>query len=152
MVNVPGYTYVGNHRPTKKGGGVSILLNNNISFKRHKGLDIFEEGLTKSIFIEMTAKNGKRLVVSNMYKPLNSDPSTFSTQLKQIVASARNTKGKIQPELIIGMDHNMDLLKGLTHHPTHSFMDKTVDQPFTSHHSSKQDHYSFCHPYRQHLH
>ena len=25
------------------------------------------------------------------------------------------------------MDHNMDLLKGLTHHPTHSFMDETAE-------------------------
>ena len=127
MVNVPGYTHVGNYRPTKKGGGVSILLNNNISFKRHKDLDIFEEGLTESVFIEMMAKNGKRLVAGNMYKPLNSDPSTFSTHLKQIVANVKNTKGKTQPELIIGMDHNMDLLKGLTHHPTCSFMDKTAE-------------------------
>ena len=55
MLNVPGYTHVGNYRPTKKGGGVSILLNNNISSKRCKDLDIFQEGLTKSVFIEMTA-------------------------------------------------------------------------------------------------
>ena len=127
MVNVPGYTHVGNYRPTKKGGGVSILLNNNTSFKRHKDLDIFEEGLTESVFIEMMAKNGKRLVVGSMYKPPNSDPSTFSTHLKQIVANAKNTKDKTQPELIIGMDYNMDLLKGLTHHPSYSFMDKTAE-------------------------
>ena len=106
---------------------MSILLNNNISFKRHKDLDIFEEGFIESMFIEMTAKNGKRPVVGSMYKPPNSDPSTFSTHLKQIVANVRNTKGKTQPELIIGMDHNMDLLKGLTHHPTHSFMDETAE-------------------------
>ena len=55
MVNVPGYTHVSNHRPTKK------------------------------------------------------------------------VEGKIQPELIIGMDHNVDLLESLTHHPTHSFMDETVE-------------------------
>ena len=43
MVHVPGYTHVGNHRPSGKGEGVSILLNNNISFKRCKDLDVFEE-------------------------------------------------------------------------------------------------------------
>ena len=126
MVNVPGYTHVGNHRPMKKGAGVSVLLNN-ISFKRCKDLDIFDEGQTKSISIETTTKNGKKLVVGSMYKPPNIDPGTFSTHLKQIVENARNTKGKIQPEIIIGMDHNMDLLKGLIHHPTRIFMDEVAE-------------------------
>ena len=71
MVHVPGYTHVGNHRPSRKGRGVSTLLNNNISFKRSKDLDVFEEGLIESIFIEMIATNGKKLVVGSMYKQPN---------------------------------------------------------------------------------
>ena len=65
--------------------------------------------------------------MGSVYKPQNTDPSTFSTHLKQIVANAKNTKSKTQPELIIGMDHNMDLLKGLTHNPTCSFMDEMAE-------------------------
>ena len=52
----------------------------------------------------MTAKNRKRLVVGSMYKPPNTDPSIFSTHLNQIVVKAQRTRGKIQPENIIGMD------------------------------------------------
>ena len=33
MVNIPGYKLIGNHRPTRKGGGVCILLNENIPYK-----------------------------------------------------------------------------------------------------------------------
>ena len=127
MVNVPGYTHVSNHRPTRKGRGVSILLNNNILFKKCKDLDIFEEGQTESIFMELTARNGKRLVVGSMYKLPNTDPSIYSAHLKQIVKKARNAKGRIQPEIIIGMDHNIDLLKGLTHNPIQQFMDKVSE-------------------------
>ena len=34
MVNVVGYTHVGNYRNTKKGRGVSILIKDGISYKR----------------------------------------------------------------------------------------------------------------------
>ena len=34
MVNFSGYTHIGRYRLTRKGGGVSILLNNNIPYKR----------------------------------------------------------------------------------------------------------------------
>ena len=84
-------------------------------FKRCKDLDISEEGYTESIFIQMTAKDGKRLVVGSMYKAPNTDPNIFSTHWNQIVENAWSAWGKIQPEIIIGMDHNMDLLKVLTH-------------------------------------
>ena len=126
-VNFPGYTHVGNHRPTIKGGGVSLLLNNNITYKRHKDLDIFEEGLTESVFIEAVAKNGKHLVIGSMYKPPNADHGIFSNHLKQIMDKVKVAKGKLQPEVIIGMDHNMNLLKGLTHNPTCKFIDNTSE-------------------------
>ena len=40
---------------------------------------------------------------------------------------SKAAKGKLQPEVIIGMDHNIDLLKGLTHNPTHKFIDNTLE-------------------------
>ena len=58
MVNIPDFTHVRNYRKDKKGGGVSILIRNGISFKRRTDLDIFEEGQTESIFMEILSKNG----------------------------------------------------------------------------------------------
>ena len=123
MVNVPDYTHVGNYRETKKGGGVSILLRNSISYKRRKDLDIFEEGLTESIFMEIMSKNSKHIILGSIYKLPNVDIDQFSSNLIGIVNKARFVKGKHQPELIIAMDHNMNLLKGLSHSPTHKFME-----------------------------
>ena len=60
MVNIPGYKLIGNHRPSRKGGGVCILLNGNIPYKRRHDLDIFEEGILESVFMEIRAKNGKK--------------------------------------------------------------------------------------------
>ena len=39
----------------------------------------------------------------------------------------RCNKDNKQPKLIIGMDHNLDLLKGQTHQPTRQFINKTND-------------------------
>ena len=49
----------------------------------------------------------------------------FHSHLKHIMERAKTTKGKLQPEVIIGMDHNIDLLKGLIHNPMWKFIDST---------------------------
>ena len=127
MVNFPGYTHIGRHRPMSKGGGVPILLNNNIICKRRRDLDIFKEGVTESVFIEVVAKNGKHLILGSMYKPPNTDPETFSCHIKQIMDKTKKANGKLKPEVFVGMDHNIDLLKGLTHNPTGKFIDNTSE-------------------------
>ena len=57
MVNVGGYTHIGKYRSKKKGRGVSILLKEGISYKRRLDLDIFQEGETESVFIEIISKS-----------------------------------------------------------------------------------------------
>ena len=122
MVNVVGYTHVGNYRNTKKGGGVSILIKNGISYKRRQDLDIFQEGGTESIFIEILSKSGKNIVIGSMYRPPNTDITQFSNNISSITSLAQKTKGRCSLEIIIGMDHNIDLLKGSCHNPTQQFI------------------------------
>ena len=54
MVNIPGYTHI-------KGGRVSILVKEGISYKRRKDLNVFQ-GETESLFIEILSKNGKKII------------------------------------------------------------------------------------------
>ena len=102
-----------------------VLLNKNIPFKRRQDLDIFEEGKMESVFIEISAKNGRKLIVGCMYKPPNTDSALLVNSIDKIVSLARSNNGKQQTELIIGMYHNLDLLKGQTHQPTQQFINKT---------------------------
>ena len=67
LVDIPGYTHIGNYRDAKKGGGVSILLNSSIPYQRRRDLDVFDKGQTESIFIEITSKNGKKIILGIMY-------------------------------------------------------------------------------------
>ena len=127
MVNIAGYTHIGNCRGEKKGGGVSILLKDGITYKRRTDLDIFQEGETKSVFVEILTKNGKKIIIGSMYRPPNTDISQFSTNIANIIRQAKMAKGKSPLELVIGMDHNIDLLKGSHHNPTQKFIDDLLD-------------------------
>ena len=113
MVNIPGYTHIGNFRTEKKGACVSILIKEGISYKRKKDLDIFQEGLTKSILLDIISKNGKKIILCSMYRPPNTQIEQFSNNLIDIVHKAKNTGSNLIPEIVIGMDHNVDLLKGM---------------------------------------
>ena len=53
MVKIPGFTHVSNYQKYKKGGGVTMLIRNGISYKKRTDLDVFDEGLTESIFVEV---------------------------------------------------------------------------------------------------
>ena len=123
MVNIPGFTHIGNYRKFKKGRGISILLREGIPYKRRLDLDIFDEGLTESVFVEIRSKNGKQIIVGSMYKPPNVNIDQFSNNLSTIVNKIKPKTDKPIPEIIIGMDHNMNLLNSATHLPTHDFME-----------------------------
>ena len=123
MANIPGFSHICNHHKSKKGGGISITLHEEIPYKHRLGLDIFEEGLTESVFVEIRSKNGKQIIVGSMYKPPNVNIDQFSNNLSTIVNKIKPKTGKPIPEIIIGMDHNMNLLNSATHLPTHDFME-----------------------------
>ena len=114
MVNIPGFSHISNFCKSKKGGGVSILLREGIPYKRRLDLDIFREGLTESVFVEIRSKNGKQIIIGSMYKPPNVNIDQYSNNL---------STGRPSPEIIIGMDHNINLLNSATHLPTHNFME-----------------------------
>ena len=126
MVNIPGYTHVGNYRTDRKGGGVSILLKNGIPYKRREDLDVFIEGKTESVFVETISKCGKPIIMGSIYRP----PPTLTlnnSAITNIVSVARATKRKIPCEIILGMDHNVDLLKGNLHIPTYNFIENVTN-------------------------
>ena len=98
------------------------MLKEGISYKRRPDLDIFQEGETESVFVEILSKNGKKLVIGSMYRLPSTNITQFSINIANIISQAQKTNGKCPPELIIGMDHNIDLLKGSCHNSTQQFI------------------------------
>ena len=125
MINIPGYKLIGNHCPTRKGGSICILLNENIPYKRRHDLDIFEEEILENVFVEIRAKNGRKIITGSMYKPPNAERKQLIDGFETLVTRVRSNQTKGSPELIIGIDHNLDLLKGQIHLPTRQFIDRT---------------------------
>ena len=126
MVKIRGFTHVCNFRKDKKGGGVSILVRDDIAYRRRQDLDVFEEGHTESIFIEVKSRNGKQIIFGSMYKPPNTSNEQFITNITEIVHKTKSVKGQHSPELVLGMDHNINLLNGKSHKPTQKFIE-TMD-------------------------
>ena len=61
-----------------------------------------------------------------MYKPPNTNNEQFIKNITEMVHKTKSVKGQHSPELVLGMDHNINLLNGKTHKPTQKFME-TMD-------------------------
>ena len=120
QVNIPRYDIISNHGQEYKGGRTAIIIKQGIPYKRCMDLDIMVEKKIESVFIEITTKDGTPVIVGSMYKPPNMDASGFITSLREIICKLNTNKKK--PEMILGMDHNLDLLKCETHNGTHEFL------------------------------
>ena len=62
-----------------------------------------------------------------MYKLPNVDIDQFSEHLSFITNKVRQVQGRHLPEMVLGMDHNMNLLNSAIHPTTHKFIE-TLDE------------------------
>ena len=115
LVDIPNYTLISNHRVNSKGGSTAILVRKGISYKWQPSLEIFEEKELESTLVEVVSKSGKKIIVSSLYRPPNTDPKYFNIKLNDLT-SRLNLEKDI--EVILGMDHNLDLLKSSSHKHT----------------------------------
>ena len=70
-------------------------------------------------FIEIVAKNRKSIVIGSPDR----HPKLFTNSLKETIALIK-AEGK---EMILGMDHNMDLIKSSEHKLTQQFLDDLLN-------------------------
>ena len=126
LIKIPGYTLVSNYPKNHKGGGMSVLIKDGIPFKRRKDLDVFEEKHTESTFIEISLKNGTPVVIGSLYRSPNTPANEFIDNVSDIIQKISCEGNK--KEIILGMDHNLDLLHSDTHTPTHKFLNMLLDR------------------------
>ena len=125
LIKIPSYTLVSNHRKNHKGGGTSVLIKDGIPFKRRKDLDVFKEKHTESTFIEISSKNGTPVVIGSLYRSPNTPANEFIDNVSDIIQKIRCEGNK--KEIILGMDHNLDLIHSDIHTPTHKFLNMLLD-------------------------
>ena len=124
MINVPNYPYIGNYRRNKKEGGVGILIHNTLSYKDRKDLELSHTSDLESIFVETKTKQGS-LIIGSLYRPPHTKEKQFLTDYNLLLGKMKREKDK---DILIGMDHNMDLLKAAKNKHTQSFLDYNLEE------------------------
>ena len=90
--------------------------------KEDKTLMFSWKGKPRQFLLKSLARMGKKTILGSMYHPPNTQIQQFGSNLIEIINKVRNARGKLSPKIVIGMDHNIDLLKGIHHTPTHKFI------------------------------
>ena len=111
-VHVPGYEYYGVCRKSCKGGGVGFLVKDSLPFTTVLEFCPPEnDSGIESCFIEFNDVDNKRLLIGSLYHPPNTCEKSFL----------------YYTDCIMGMDHNLDLLKHHLHASTQSFLELMLD-------------------------
>ena len=115
---INGYNIERTDRLNKEGGGVAILVSTRCKYKRRKDLEQENSPSFESCFIEL--ENWKsNLIIGSVYRPPNTDPCNF-IKIFNNISNICTTQKKC---LLLGLDHNLDLLKADQHKPTQLFLE-----------------------------
>ena len=112
--NIPGYAFSGCDRKNRKGGGIGVLVKNNL--KSRVFLD-FDSDFMKSHVIEIKGDR-HNTIIAGIYRPPN-------IPAKQFVDDYLKLSNRLQrePIVLLAMDHNLDFLK----HQIHSEMQRFLE-------------------------
>ena len=135
-INIPGYQLYSTNRTHKMGGGVAVLISTGIQSR--KLLIPSHSTNQEHCFVEIKTAN-RSIIVGSIYRPPNTNSVEFTNWLHETLRSFGTTS-----DLIIGLDHNMDLLKSDRHRPTqeliHTILEDgmmpTITQPTRLSHTS----------------
>ena len=119
---LPGYRFYGSHRKNKKGGGVGVLISQDLECRTRKDLSL-DVANFESITVEVKTHTDSFFVCS-VYRPPNSKLKEFLKHYKRLLG--KFTK-KQHEKLVIGIDHNLDLMKHHGHSATKDFIDMNLD-------------------------
>ena len=76
--------------------------------------------------MEITAKNGSQILLGSLYHSPNTNVKPFTDHLEETINMTR-TKNP-NTEIILGMNHNLDLLKCDMHKATENFLDLMINR------------------------
>ena len=98
------------------------MLSTKCKYKRRHDLEQFNCPSFESCFVEVRCWNSK-IIVGSVYRPPNTNPQEFIKTTNKVITQAKQHGRNI----ILGLDHNLDLLKEDRHGPTHDFLEAIYD-------------------------
>ena len=125
LVNIPGYVLINKNRRNSRGGGVAILLKDNFPYKKRDDITTMIEKEVESVYAEITCRNGTKLLLGSLYRAPNTNGKLFSEHVDEVLSRIKSKTPNM--DIVLGMDHNHDLLKSDTHQQTEEFLDLMVN-------------------------
>ena len=125
-LDMPNYKCYHKHRIDRLGGGVSVLVKQKLRSRERSDL-VVATNLFEYNVVELKTNTNNILIVSG-YRPPNSKTRKFMQEYKTVLAKLKELK---HHELIVGMDHNFDLLKSASNSTTSMFLNLNVDRDLT---------------------
>ena len=121
-VKIPGYSFVGSHRKSKRGGGVGILMSQNLEYRQRQDLSLNIPNF-ESITVEMKTHQ-QSILFCTIYRPPNSSDRDFLKNYSRLI---KKFTPRQLARLIIGLDHNLDLIKHSKHKVTNEFIELNLE-------------------------
>ena len=127
-INISGYSHIHKFRDNRRGGGVSLFLNEGIPFFVRDDLTVCTD-LYECLFVEIDKQyvgTDKNIVAGVIYRIPGTDIKEFNIYF-------RDTLNVIKRENRIGYlmgDFNINLLNYNNHNPTNDFVDAAYSQSF----------------------
>ena len=116
-ISVLGYTYYGDHRKHKKGGGVGFLVSEELIVKEAHEYDMMCQHMESS-FIELKL-NDSNIIIGSLYRPPNTSTKDFVNDFMELTRKINRKHNNV----ILGLDHNLNLLNYKNHVETQRFME-----------------------------
>ena len=89
----------------RSGGGISIFVNEPLSFKRRQDLDKNLKGV-ESLSIEILCKKFKNIILNKIYRPPNADVETCGNYFKSLFAK----NYAVNTDIVLAGDFNLNVL------------------------------------------
>ena len=125
---IPSYEHVFTHRNDRIGGGVSIFISAELSFKRRSDLECFND-ILESVFIEITDDTFNEtgnMIIGAIYRPPNASVNSFNETLSAALSTIQK-EGKL---CYLTGDFNIDLLKLQSHPQSNEFIEMMYTYEF----------------------
>ena len=119
-----GYNFIGKSRQNRKGGGVGFLINKKLKSRNLPELQLKDE-IVESLFVEIKG-NHHNMVMGAIYRPPNTPVGSFLDSYSNMCSNFHKHK-----HVVIGLDHNLDLLKSTHHSQMQQFLEITLEANLT---------------------
>ena len=128
IFNFPGYEFVSKSRTSKNAGGVGIYVDNSHEYIIRDDLCLMLPHI-ECIFIELVLRGVPNVILGCVYRPPNTDATTFNTDFLSLLNVISTGTDKKKLSLIAG-DFNLDLLKHESHHNTGEFLQNLLTHSY----------------------